>query len=53
MPFSDSVSESGSPHMEGTEETAEQLRKRFCGVLGMDEEKMEVSVYGTNEKTDR
>ena len=53
VPFSDSVPESDSPHMEGTEETAEQLRKRFCGVLGMDEEKMEVSVYGTNEKTDR
>lgn len=39
--------------MTGTEETAEQLRERFCGVLGMDVEMMEVSVYGTNEKTDR
>lgn len=39
--------------MEGTEETAERLRERFCGILGMDEENMEVSVYGTNEKTVR
>lgn len=50
---SDPVHEGDSPHMEDTEDTAEQLRKRFCSVLGMDEEKMEVSVYGTNEKTDR
>lgn len=41
------------PYEEGTEEISEQLRERFCGVLGMDEENMEVSVYGTNEKTDR
>lgn len=38
---------------ETTEETAEQLRERFCGILGMDMEKMEVRVYETNEKTDR
>lgn len=50
---SDSVRGGGSPCMEGTEETAEQLRERFCDILGMDEEKMEVSIYGTNEKTDR
>lgn len=38
---------------ETAEETAEQLRERFCGILGMDMEKMEVRVYETNEKTDR
>jgi len=45
--------EEGGPYGEDTEEIAEQLRERFCGVLGIDEENMEVSVYGTNEKTDR
>lgn len=43
----------GTEETEETDETAEQLRERFCGILGMDMEKMEVSVYGTNEKTDR
>ncbi|MCM1175079.1 MAG: stage III sporulation protein AF [Blautia sp.] len=42
----------GGPLREEKEETAEQLRERFCAVLGMDREKMEVSVYGTNEKAD-
>lgn len=41
----------GIPYGEETEE-AERLRELFCIVLGMDEEKMEVSVYGTNEKID-
>lgn len=51
-PASDSARESSGLYREETEETAERLRERFCTVLGMDEEKMEVSVYGTNEETD-
>ena len=39
------------PSPEG--EMAEQLRKRFCSVLGKEEEKQEVSEYGANEKTNR
>lgn len=49
----DGQDKGNGPVMEGTEETAERLRERFCGILGMNEENMEVSVYGTNEKTDR
>ncbi len=37
---------------EGTEELTLRLRERFCIVLGMDEEDLEVSIYGTDEKTD-
>lgn len=45
--------ESDDPYEEDTEEMVKRLRARFCSVLGVDEEKMEVSVYGTNEKADR
>lgn len=43
---------SASEYGEETD-AAHRLRERFCAVLGMNEENMEVSVYGTNEKTDR
>ena len=35
------------------EKSAQRLRARFARVLGLEEEMMEVSVYGANEKTDR
>lgn len=35
------------------EKLAERLRERFACVLGLEEEIMEVSVYGADEKTDR
>lgn len=35
------------------EKLAERLRERFARVLGLEEEIMEVSVYGADEKTDR
>ena len=38
--------------LDSEQEIADDLRKRFSSVLGMEEKYMEVSVYGTSEETD-
>lgn len=40
-------------HTDSRQDSAATLRKKFCEILGMEEEKMEVSVYGTIEEADK
>lgn len=40
-------------HADSRQDSADALRKKFCEILGMEEEDMEVSVYGTMEETDK
>ena len=40
-------------HTDNRQDSADTLRKKFCEILGMEEDYMEVSVYGTIEETDK